>query len=209
MRVLIGCEQSGVVRDAFLALGHDAWSLDLMPCATGSPRHIVGDVRDHLLDGWDMAIMHPPCTRLCNSGVRWLTAPPPGRTLDEMWADLEAGAELFSACLNAPIERVAIENPVMHRYAKSRIVNFRPATQSVQPWQFGSDQDGPDNTRKRTLLWLRGLPRLMPTGTLDGTTARSDVHMASPGPDRAMRRSRTYPGLAAAMAAQWGGRWEE
>jgi hypothetical protein len=206
MRVLIACERFGVVRDAFLALGHDAWSLDLVRCATGSNRHIVGDVRDHLHDGWDLlAVMHPPCTRLCNSGVRWLKVPPPGRSLTDMWAELDEGAALFSACWNAPIPRVAVENPVMHRHAKARIANFQRHAQSVQPWQFGTDPDGPDNAKKRTCFWLRGLPPLVPTGTLDGSTARDDVHKASPGPDRAMLRSKTFPGLAAAMAAQWGG----
>lgn len=207
MRVLIGCEQSGTVRDAFLARGHDAWSCDLLPAETQSNRHIVGDVRDVMMwPRWDLlAVMHPPCTRLCNSGVRWLTEPPEGRTLAEMWADLEEGAALFSAVWNVPnIPRVAVENPVMHRHAKERIVNFRPASQSVQPWQFGTDEDGPDNERKRTCLWLRNLPTLTPTGTLDGTTARDSVHKASPGPNRWRERSRFFPGLAAAMADQWG-----
>jgi hypothetical protein len=163
-------------------------------------------VRDLLGDGWDLlAVMHPPCTRLTNSGVRWLHVPPPGRSLAEIWAELDEGAALFSACWNAPIPRVAVENPVMHRYAKARIVNFAPHSQSVQPWQFGTDPDGPDNVKKRTCLWLRGLPTLTPTGTLDGSTARDEIHKASPGPDRAARRSRFFPGLATAMAEQWGG----
>lgn len=206
MRVLIGCERSGIVRRAFAALGHDVWSCDLAPADDRSNRHIVGDVRDLLNDGWDLlAVMHPPCTRLTNSGVRWLSVPPPGRTLEEMWQELDAGAALFSACWNAPIERIAIENPVMHRHAKERIKGFRPHSQSVQPWQFGTDPDGPDNIKKRTCLWLKGLPKLVPTGILDGSTARDEIHKASPGPDRAERRSRFFPGLAAAMADQWGG----
>ena len=206
LRILIGCECSGIVRRAFAARGHDVWSVDLKPAEDRSNRHIVGDIRDYLAEGWDLlAVMHPPCTRLTNSGVRWLHVPPPGRTLPEMWAELDAGAALFSDCWNAPIERVAIENPVMHRHAKERIVNFQQQTQSVQPWQFGIDQDGPDNVKKRTCLWLRGLPALVPTGTLDGSTARDEIHKASPGPDRAERRSRFFPGLADAMAEQWGG----
>jgi hypothetical protein len=206
LRVLIGCECSGIVRRAFAARGHDVWSCDVKPAEDGSNRHIVGDLLDHLDDGWDLlAVMHPPCTRLTNSGVRWLTAPPPGRTLADIWAELDAGAAFFSACWNAPIPRRAIENPVMHKHAKSRIVNFRPATQSVQPWQFGTDPAGPDNVKKRTCLWLHGLQPLVPTGTLDGTTARDDIHKASPGPDRAARRSRFFPGLADAMADQWAG----
>lgn len=206
LKVLIGCEQSGIVRDAFLALGHDAWSCDLLPAERPSNRHIVGDVRDVMMaESWDLlAVMHPPCTRLCNSGVRWLTIPPPGRTREEMWRELEEGADLFSAVWNVPhIPRVAVENPVMHRHAKERIRNFRRHAQTFQPWQFGTDPDGPDNVKKRTCLWLRGLPVLRPTGTLDGSTARDEVHKASPGADRWRKRSRFIPGAAAAMAAQW------
>lgn len=204
LRVLIGCECSGIVRRAFAALGHDVWSVDLKPAEDRSNRHIVGDVRDYLTPDWDLlAVLHPPCTRLTNSGVRWLSVPPPGKTLAAMWAELEEGAALFSDCLNAPIERIAVENPVMHRHAKARIRNFRPAAQSVQPWQFGQEEAGPDNVKKRTCLWLKNLPPLVPTGTLDGRTARDEIHKASPGPDRAERRSRFFPGLAAAMADQW------
>lgn len=206
MRVLIGCECSGIVRRAFAVLGHDVWSVDLKPAEDGSNRHIRGDVRDHLHDGWDLlAVLHPPCTRLCNSGVRWLSVPPPGRTSADMQAELIEGAALFSACWNAPIPRRAIENPVMHRHAKALIRGYRPPAQSVQPWQFGTEAGGPDDQRKRTCFWLDGLLPLRPTGTLDGSTARDDVHRASPGPDRAARRSRFFPGLAAAMALQWGG----
>lgn len=207
LRVLVGCETSGRVRNAFLALGHDAWSCDLLPSVDGSNRHIVGDVRDLLGDGWDLlAVMHPPCTRLCNSGVRWLHRPPPGRTLDEMWAELEAGAALFSDCWNAPIERVAIENPIMHRYAKERIRNYQPAAQTVQPWWFG------DAAFKATSFYLRGLPLLTATNRLVPPRAGTDahrrwsmVHRAPPTPDRWKIRSVTYPGIAAAMALQWGG----
>jgi hypothetical protein len=206
MRVLIGCECSGIVRRAFAARGHDVWSVDLKPAEDRSNRHIVGDIRDYLGEGWDLlAVLHPPCTRLTNSGVRWLSVPPPGRTLAEMWAELHEGAALFSDCWTAPIPRIAVENPVMHRHAKALIRDFQPHSQSVQPWQFGTAEAGPDNVKKRTCLWLRGLPPLVPTGTLDGTTARDEIHKASPGPDRAARRSRFFPGLAEAMADQWGG----
>lgn len=206
LRILIGCEKSGIVRRAMAALGHDVWSCDLAPSEDGSNRHIRCDVRDLLHLGWDMlAVMHPPCTRLTNSGVRWLHVPPPGRTAADIWAELDAGAALFSAVWNAPIPRIAVENPVMHHHAKSRITGYQPPAQSVQPWQFGTDPSGPDNVKKRTCLWLRNLPSLTPTGTLDGTTARDDIHKASPGPDRAERRSRFFPGLAAAMAMQWAG----
>src|SRR5688500_12547499 len=119
MKVLVACEFSGTVRDAFLARGHDAWSCDLLPAETKSNRHIQGDVREVLTWGWDMLIVaHPPCTRLCNSGVRWLSVPPPGKTLEQMWQELEEGAALFSDCWNAPVERVCVENPVMHKHAK-------------------------------------------------------------------------------------------
>lgn len=190
MRVLVACEFSGVVRRAFAARGHDAWSCDLLPSEDRSNRHIVGDARDLLNDGWDLMVAHPPCTRLCNSGVRWLDE-------RDLWADLDEGAALFSAFWNAPIERVALENPVMHRHAKARIVNYRPPAQSIQPWQFGHGET------KRTCLWLRNLPPLVPTNIVSGREAR--VHRMSPGPDRWRERSRFYPGIAEAMADQWGG----
>lgn len=207
MRVLIGCETSGRVRRAFTELGHDAWSCDLLPSEDGSNRHIVGDVRDLLGEGWDLlAVMHPPCTRLCNSGVRWLNVPPPGRTLEEMWAELDEGAALFSACWNAPIPRIAVENPVMHKHAKARILNYQPPAQTVQPWWFG------EPAFKATGLYLKGLPPLKPTHKLTppkpGTEdhkAWSRVHRMSPGPDRWKERSRTFEGIAQAMAEQWGG----
>lgn len=205
-KVLIGCEQSGVVRDAFLRRGHDAWSCDILPAASPTNRHIQADIRDVLgMDDWDMLfVAHPPCTRLCNSGVTWLHNPPPGKTKEQMWAELDEGCALFSDLWNADIPRVAVENPVMHKYAKERIVNFEPMAQSFQPWQFGTDPDSWDNNKKRTCLWLRNLPKLVPTGTLDGTTARQDIHHASPGPDRWKLRSRFFEGVANAMADQWG-----
>ena len=206
MKVLIGCETSGIVRRAFLERGHDTWSCDLLPAEDGSNRHIQDDVRTVIgMVDWDLlCVMHPPCTRLCNSGVRWLSKPPPGRTRDEMWRELDEGAALFADCWNADIPCVAVENPVMHRHGKQRIRGYRDPAQTVQPWQFATVHDGPDNVRKRTCFWLRGLPCLTPTGTLDGSTARADVHRASPGPDRWKIRSRFFPGLAAAMADQWG-----
>jgi hypothetical protein len=196
MRVLIACEFSGTVRRAFAARGHDAWSCDLLPAEDRTNRHIVGDVRDYLNDGWDLLVAHPPCTRLCNSGVRWLSVPPPGRTLDDMWRELDEGADLFSACWNAPIERIAVENPVMHKHAKARILNYREFAQSIQPWQFGHPET------KRTCLWLKNLPVLAPTNIVDGREAR--VHRMSPGPDRWRERSRFFTGIAEAMADQWG-----
>ncbi len=207
MKVLIACECSGIVRNAFLDNGHDAWSCDLKPSDDRSNRHIQDDVRNVLhMDKWDMLIVaHPPCTRLCNSGVRWLSAPPEGKTINQMWQELDEGAELFSHMWNADVPMIAVENPVMHKHAKERIRNFKPHTQSIQPWQFGDDPGGPDNEKKRTCLWLRGLPPLVPTGSLDGTTARARVHKATPGPNRSKERSRFFPGIAKAMADQWGG----
>jgi hypothetical protein len=191
LRVLVACEFSGTVRDAFLARGHDAWSCDILPDERGSNRHIRGDARDILGDGWDLLMVaHPPCTRLCNSGVRWLQE-------RNLWADLDEAAALFSAFWNAPIERVAIENPVMHRHAKARIVNYLPPAQSVQPWQFGHGES------KRTCFWLRGLPVLTPTDIVAGREQR--VHRMPQGPNRWRERSRFFPGIAAAMAEQWGG----
>lgn len=224
-RYLSDAITSGIVRDAFIAAGHDAWSCDLLPADTPTNRHIRGDVRDVMRDDWDLlAVMHPPCTRLCNSGVRWLTAPAknPIADLTEAereawptmtdaeklaltWDKLDEGAALFSAVWNvAHIPCIAVENPVMHRHAKARIENYQPPAHTVQPWHFGTDEEGPDNERKRVCFWLRSLPPLARTGTLDGTTARDSVHKASPGPDRWKVRSKFFPGLAAAMADQWG-----
>lgn len=197
MRVLIGCETSGVVRRAFLERGHDAWSCDLLPAEDGSNRHIRCDVRDLLDDEWDLlAVMHPPCTRLCNSGVRWLSVPPPGKTREQMQAELAEGAALFSACWNASIERIAVENPVMHRHAKALIANYREPAQSIQPWQFGHGET------KRTCFWLKGLPPLKPTNIVAGREQR--VHRMPPSPDRWKHRSRFFEGVGRAMAAQWG-----
>ena len=230
LRVLIGCEYSGTVRRAFAMRGHDAWSVDLLPAADRSNKHIVGDVRDYLNDGWDLLMVaHPPCTRLCNSGVRWLSEPPTRLTAEHyskseieafasmgrderhafMWQMLDEGAELFSTLWNAPIERVAIENPVMHEHAKKRIRNYEDFAQSVQPYQFGHRET------KRTCLWLRGLPALTPTTpdlereyrSLPAEERRkwARVHNASPGASRWAERSKFFEGIADAMGDQWGG----
>jgi hypothetical protein len=197
MKVLVACEYSGIVRDAFLDMGHDAWSCDLLPTEKNSNRHIVGDVREILNDGWDMLMVaHPPCTRLCNSGVRWLHKPPAGKTVDQIWAELRDGADLFSDLWNADIPKICMENPVMHRHAKALIRNYQEFAQSVQPWQFGHGEI------KRTCLWLKNLPLLKPTNIVSGRTAR--VHRMPPGPDRWKERSRFFPGIARAMAEQWG-----
>lgn len=231
LRVLIACEFTGTVRREFDALGHDTWSCDLRRAEDGSNRHIVGDAREVVKWGWDLLIVaHPPCTRLTNSGVRWLDEPP-GRlnpahhTLDEqkaylamnqderlafMWRKLDEGAELFSDLWNAPVERVAVENPVMHKYAKAKIRNYEPFAQSVQPWQFG------DWETKRTCLWLRGLPELeapypkladarRALGKAETEKPVARVWTMPPGPEREKERSRFFPSIAKAMAEQWGG----
>tara|TARA_R100000781_G_scaffold2292_3_gene3729 strand:- start:2649 stop:3293 length:645 start_codon:yes stop_codon:yes gene_type:complete len=207
MKILIGCETSGTVRDAFLENGHDAWSCDVLPADTQTNRHIQDDVRYVLqYEQWDMLMVaHPPCTRLCNSGVRWLHVPPPGKTKEQMWDELEEGAALFSDLWNADVPRIAVENPVMHKHAKQRIRNFVPQTQSVQPYEFAKSIEDEDNVTKRTCLWLKNLPPLVKTGTLTKETARQDIHLASPGPDRWKIRSKFHQGLAKAMADQWGG----
>lgn len=197
MRVLIACEFSGVVRRAFTAIGHDAWSADLLRAEDGSNHHYTGDVRDILGDGWDLLMVaHPPCTRLCNSGVRWLSTPPPGKTAEQMQAELRDGASLFSDLWNAPIARVCVENPVMHKHAKALIRNYAEPAQFVQPWQFGHGET------KATGLWLRNLPKLTPTNVVAGREQR--IHLMPPSANRWRERSRTFQGIADAMAAQWG-----
>ncbi|WP_020594148.1 hypothetical protein [Kiloniella laminariae] len=205
--ILIACETSGVVRDAFLNAGHNAWSCDILPSDTPSNRHIQADVRDVLkMEKWDLLMVaHPPCTRLCNSGVRWLKTPPPGKTLEQMWQELEDGAALFSDMLNADVPHIAVENPVMHKHAKARIKNYQKPAQTVQPWWFG------DPFFKATGLYLKNLPQLTPTNKLtpppkgtDEHKAWSKVHRASPGPFRWKERSKFFPGIAEAMAEQWG-----
>lgn len=185
MRVLVACEYSGIVRDAFTARGHDAMSADLLPTESPGPHH-EGDVLEVLDGSWDLMVAHPPCTYLTNSGVRWLHERP------ERWESMREGAEFFNALWRAPIPRVAIENPVPHKYARDII---GPYSQSIQPWQFG------DGETKRICLWLRGLPPLMPTQVVYEREAR--VHMLPPGPDRQKERSRFFPGVARAMADQW------
>ena len=186
-RVFVGCEFSGVVRRAFAARGHDAWSCDLLPSDDGSPKHIIGDARDYLSDGWDLGIFHPPCTRLCNSGVRWLHE-------RDLWAEMREACDLFLAFLNAPVPHVAVENPVMHGHAREII--GRGPDFTCQPWQFGHGEV------KRTCFWTKGLPPLVPTDVVAGREAK--VHRAPPSADRWKLRSRTYEGIAAALADQWG-----
>jgi hypothetical protein len=181
MRVLVACEYSGTVRDAFRARGHDAMSCDLLPTEKPGP-HYQGDVFDIIGDGWDLMIAHPPCTHLAVSGARWWKD-----KLDEQAEALWFVAQL----MGAPIPRIAIENPI------SKISTaIRKPDQIVQPWQFGHGET------KATCLWLKGLPLLVPTQVVGGREAR--IHKMSPGPDRWKERSRTYQGIADAMASQWG-----
>lgn len=183
MRVLVACEFSGVVRDAFTARGHFAMSCDLLPSETPGPHH-QGDVLDVLWMPWDLMIAHPPCTDLAVSGARWF----PAKVAD---GSQQRALDFVRALLDAPIPRIALENPVS--IISSRI---RKPDQVIQPWMFGHGEV------KATCLWLKGLPRLVPTEVVDGRVAR--VHRMPPGPDRWKERSRTFTGIAAAMADQWG-----
>ena len=206
MKILIGCETSGTVRNAFIDNGHDAWSCDILPADDQTNRHIQDDIRNVLkMEAWDLLMVaHPPCTRLCNSGVRWLHKAPPGKTVQEMWEELDEGAALFSDLWNADVPRIAIENPIMHKHAKARIENFEPFAQSVQPYEFADSVEAEDNVSKRTCLWLKNLPLLQKTSDLTRETARHDIHLASPGPNRWKFGSKFHKGLARAMAEQWG-----
>lgn len=194
MRVLVACEYSGRVRQAFRDLGIDARSCDLLPAEDGETVLHYQDSLQHVLAKAyclpDMLIAHPPCTYLCNSGVRWLHSD------EKRWWQMEEAAEFFRWILELPIPFIAVENPVMHKYAREIV--GRKADFSVQPWQFG------DPAKKRTCFWTKGLPPLTPTSDMTAADAKPDCHYASPGPDRWKERSRTYPGIASAIADQWG-----
>ncbi len=184
MRVLVACEYSGRVRQAFRDLGHDAWSCDLYePAEDGSPWHRAGDAgRIAYEGGWDLMIAHPPCTHLAVSGSRWFK--------DKAKEQAEA-LDFVRLLMAAPIERIAIENPISVISSK-----IRKPDQIIQPWQFGHGET------KATCLWLKNLPKLTSTNIVEGREAR--VHRMSPSPDRWKERSRTYEGIAKAMADQWG-----
>lgn len=195
-RVLVACEFSGTVRDAFLAAGFDAWSCDLLPTESPGP-HRQCDVREILGEGWDLMIAHPPCTYLASSGLHWNSRNP------ERAIHTEDALAFVKALLDAPIPRIALENPV--GCISSRI---RPPSQIVQPWHFGH------NASKATCFWLKGLPPLLPTEIARGRMVAGKVlsenqtdsgqNNLAPSADRWKERSRTYKGLAAAMAHQWG-----
>jgi hypothetical protein len=210
MRVLIGCERSGVIRDAFRDRGHDAWSCDLLPADDKSPFHYEQDIFEVIQKGgWDLGIFHPPCTFLTNAGVRWLhehvqsrNGKKPTISGKARWTEMEKGAAFFFALLNSPIPKIAVENPIPHKYAVNLI--GRKYDQIVQPWMFGHTEC------KATCFWLKGLPKLVPTN--DVKTAmlllpkreQQRLHYLPPSPDRWKIRSKTFDGIAQAMAEQWG-----
>lgn len=197
MRVLVACEYSGTVRDAFIAAGHDAMSCDLLPTDKPGP-HYCGDVRDVIGQGWDLMVCHPPCTYLSVSGMHWTA-----RGLRDP-ALTEEALDFVRLLMGAPVQRIALENPVS--VISSRI---RKPDQVVNPYQFGHDAS------KKTCLWLKGLPPLRPTNFVEprmvdgkprwGNQTDTGQNRLSPGPDRWKVRSTTYAGIAAAMANQWGG----
>lgn len=183
MRVLVACEFSGRVREALRKLGHDAWSCDILPADDNSPYHIQDDVLEHLNDGWDLMIAHPPCTHLAVSGARWFK--------DKQKEQQEA-LEFVRLLLEAPIPKIALENPISIISSK-----IRKPDQIIQPWQFGHGET------KATCLWLKNLPKLEPTNIVTGR--ENKVHRMPPGKDRWKLRSITFQGIANAMAEQWGG----
>lgn len=200
-RVLVACEYSGIVRDAFAARGWDAWSCDLLDTERPGGNHFQGDIRDILYDGWDLVIAHPPCTYLSNSGVRWLYDSF-GQLNEQRWRDMEEAAAFFNIFLECGAPHIAVENPIMHGHGVARVGG--KATQFVQPYHFGTPES------KRTGLRLINLPKLEKTNDVTAlfkSLPKSEthkVHYASPGPDRWKERSRTYPAIAQAMADQWG-----
>ena len=183
MKVLVACEFSGTVRDAFIKAGHDAISCDLEPTDVPGP-HYQGSVLDILNDGWDLMIAHPPCTDIAVSGARWF---PEKRTDGRQ----QEAIRFFMEMVNAPIDRIAIENPI-----GIMSTEYKKPDQIIQPWQFGHGET------KATCLWLKNLPKLKPTNIVEGRKGR--IHHEPPSPERWKNRSRTYHGIAEAMAEQWG-----
>lgn len=207
MKVLIACEFSGIVRDAFLALGHDAWSCDLIPsesirkarshcCDEMVERHFVGDVLALPHYRWDLIIAHPPCTFLANSSNKhlYIGKKMAGGPCPERWQNMRESAAFFNALRELDAPRICLENPIQHKHARALIPKYQ---QIVQPWMFGHAET------KATCLWLKNLPALVPTKTMPKPHAPR-VHFESPGPDRWKNRSRTMTGIASAMAVQWG-----
>lgn len=199
MRVLIACEFSGTVRDAFIAKGHETISCDLLPTEKPGP-HYQGNILDIIEDGWDLMIAHPPCTYLTNAGVRHLhehvTSKNGKRAAvygQDRFKAMEEAALFFNQLKLAPIGKICVENPIPHGYARAIIGKY---DQIIQPWQYGHGET------KRTCLWLKNLPLLVPSNIVKGRYPR--MHLTSPGVDRWKIRSLTYQGIADAMAEQWG-----
>lgn len=195
MKVLIACEFSGIVREAFRKKGHEAWSCDLLDTEISSNYHIKGNVLNYLNDGWDLMIAHPPCTYLANSGVQHLHKD------ESRWDKMYKAVEFFMFLLNADINKICVENPVPHSYA-----NLPKYNQIIQPYYFG------DNIQKRTCLWLKNLPKLISTKIVDkgenyitknGKLNGSKWYQLPPSKDRWKYRSRTFQGIADAIADQW------
>ncbi len=192
-RVLIACEFSGVIREAFRKKGHNAWSCDLLPSEDNSEFHIQGDIQDIELANIDILIAHPPCTFMCNSGVSWL------HKEDDRWEQLRIANEFFNYLWKSDVPHICIENPIPHKYAL-----LPPYTQIIQPYQFGHLE------RKATCLWLKNLPKLETTRNVEDEMKKlpkreqQKIHYMSPGPERWKKRSRTFEGIANAMAEQWG-----
>ena len=184
MKVLVACEYSGIVRDAFAAKGHDAWSCDILP--TESPgNHFQGDVLEHLDKGWDLMIAHPPCTHLAVSGARWFTE---GK---KPWSLQEEALDFVRKLLDAPIDKISLENPISVISTK-----IKKPTQIIQPYQFGHGE------RQSICLWLNNLPKLKSTDNVDGREQR--IWKMPPSKNRSKLRSLFYTGIAEAMADQWG-----
>ena len=183
MKILVACEYSGIVRDAFIAKGHDAWSCDILP--TESPgNHYQGDVLEHLDRGWDLMIAHPPCTHLAVSGARWFTE---GK---KPWSLQEDELDFVRKLLDAPIDKIALENPISVISTK-----IKKPKQIIQPYQFGHGE------RKSICLWLNNLPKLKATNNVDGREQR--IWKMPPSKNRSKLRSLFYTGIAEAMADQW------
>jgi len=228
LRVIVACEFSGIVREAFRKRGFDAWSCDLLPTEIPG-QHIQDDVLRHLDEGWDLMIAHPPCTYLANSGVRWLSEnnPRTGELYKERYCKMQEAAKFFNTLLNADIPHICIENPIQHQSARFLIRHY---DQIIQPWRFGYDAS------KATCLWLKGLPKLKPTKLIEphyrcrcgyrfeyelgkygcpnccgektaklvfGNQTPSGQNNEPPGENQAKNRSRTFQGVAEAMATQW------
>jgi hypothetical protein len=212
LNVIVGCESSGTVRDAFRALGHNAWSCDLLPADGDATYHFQQDifkVLDKYREFWDLAIFHPPCTYLTNAGVRWLhehvqsrNGKKPVISGKARWIEMEKAAAFFRKLLEYDIPKIAVENPIPHKYAVERI--GRKYDQLTQPYMFGHTE------RKATCLWLKGLPKLVPTNDVKAQMLllpkreQQRLHFLPPSEDRWKLRSKTFEGIAQAMAQQWG-----